>query len=218
MANTSGLSIVPFQGAGSINRRKNTTTSAIDNVNVLSKNIDFSFCNYTNTEDIKNEVPRASPRKSKLPDMENKKASTKSVRLNNNKLCDVSCIKDTLEAHTVNPLEVEWIDLSFNELTNIDPVIMDFERLQILYFHGNKISDLTQIEKLRNLRHLRKLTLHGNTIENQKMYKQYVLSTLPQLHCLDFSLITNADRITAATWNKIQNKGPKKQKPKDDED
>ncbi|XP_021362596.1 leucine-rich repeat-containing protein 51-like isoform X2 [Mizuhopecten yessoensis] len=171
MANTSGLSIVPFQGAGSINRRKNTTTSAIDNVNVLSKNIDFSFCNYTNTEDIKNEVPRASPRKSKLPDMENKKASTKSVRLNNNKLCDVSCIKDTLEAHTVNPLEVEWIDLSFNELTNIDP-----------------------------------------------MYKQYVLSTLPQLHCLDFSLITNADRITAATWNKIQNKGPKKQKPKDDED
>ncbi|XP_033744044.1 leucine-rich repeat-containing protein 51-like [Pecten maximus] len=108
--------------------------------------------------------------------------------------------------------------MSFNELSIIDPVIMDLENLQILYYHGNQISDLKEIDKLQNLKNLRKLTLHGNAIENDKMYKQYILSMLPHLEYLDFSLITKGDRRTASTWNKIQNKGSKKPKPKDDED
>ncbi|XP_069131499.1 leucine-rich repeat-containing protein 51-like [Argopecten irradians] len=213
----SGLSIVPFQGSGAMVKRKNNTSSAIDNNNDMAKSIDFSFCRYGNVEEAKDEEPRATPRKSKFQEKENKKSLTKCVHLNNNNLTDVSCIKDTLEAHTVEPLDIEWLNLSFNELSIIDPVIMDFENMQILYYHGNQISDLKEINKLQGLKNLRKLTLHGNPIENDKSYKQYVVSVLPQLEYLDFSLITKADRRTAGTWNRGNNNRAKKPKHKEDD-
>ncbi|XP_060064831.1 leucine-rich repeat-containing protein 51-like [Ylistrum balloti] len=214
----SGLSIVPFQGSGAITKRKNNTSSAVDNMNEMSKSINFSFCRYGHVEEAKEEEPRATPRKSKFPEKENKKSPTKSVRFNNNNLTDISGLKETLFAHNVEPLKVQWLDLSFNELTIIDPVLLDLENLQILYLHGNQIKDLKEIEKLQRLKNLRRLTLHGNPVEKEKNYKQYVVSMFPNLLKLDFSSITKADTRTAETWNKIQNKSPKKPKAKDDED
>lgn len=48
-------------------------------------------------------------------------------------------------------------------------VITEFENLQILYLHGNMIKDMKEIEKLSVMKSLRKLTFHGNPVENSKV-------------------------------------------------
>ena len=73
----------------------------------------------------------------------------------------------------------------------------------MLYFHGNNICTLAQVNKLSQLTELRTLTLHGNPIEIEPGYKQHVISTLPCLQTFDFSGITKSDRATADTWSKL---------------
>ena len=41
--------------------------------------------------------------------------------------------------------------------------------MEILYLHGNSISNIKEVDKLANLSGLRKLTLHGNEIEKEKV-------------------------------------------------
>lgn len=82
----------------------------------------------------------------------------------------------------------------------------------MLYFHGNNVSKLSEVDKLCGLHNLRTLALHGNPIENTDGYKQYVLSRVPQLKCLDFSTIIKSDRVTADVWKRMI--APKKTKAK----
>ena len=86
----------------------------------------------------------------------------------------------------------------------------------MLYFHGNNITSLSQVNKLSGLPKLRTLTLHGNPIEIVAGYKQHVLSTLPHLHTFDFSGITKSDRATADTWSKLNVTRVKVKKKSDD--
>ena len=81
----------------------------------------------------------------------------------------------------------------------------------MLYFHGNNITSLAQVNKLSQLSMLRTLTLHGNPIEIDDAYKQHVLSILPNLQTFDFSGITKSDRATADNWSKLN---PPKRKAK----
>jgi len=55
-------------------------------------------------------------------------------------------------------------------------IILDFPDLQILYLHGNAISDMKEVEKLTMLKNLKKLSLHGNPLENEKV--RYMKSSL----------------------------------------
>ena len=86
----------------------------------------------------------------------------------------------------------------------------------MLYLHGNSIMNLAEIDKLALLPNLITLTLHGNPIDNQKGYRQYVLAKLPSLRTLDFSRVTKADRMDALTWEKMF--GKKKHTRKKTED
>ena len=86
----------------------------------------------------------------------------------------------------------------------------------MLYFHGNNISSLSQVNKLSRLSLLRTLTLHGNPIEIDVAYKQHVLSMLPHLQTFDFSGITKSDRATADTWSKLNPPKRKTKKKSDD--
>ena len=56
------------------------------------------------------------------------------------------------------------LDLSFNQLTTIDDVILRYPKLSALYLHANKISDISQVAKLAALP-LRALTLQANPME-----------------------------------------------------
>lgn len=87
----------------------------------------------------------------------------------------------------------------------------------MLYFHGNSLMNLAEIDKLAGLPNLITLTLHGNPIDSQKGYRQYVLAKLPGVRTLDFSRITKADRMDAKTWQKMYGKTKHRRKKTEDD-
>ncbi|XP_013413154.1 leucine-rich repeat-containing protein 51-like [Lingula anatina] len=196
--------------------RKAGTTDK--NAEILAP-LDFSFMTLTTCSDVLGEEPRLqSPRKSKPKKSESGKYLSHCLRLNNNNIADFETLEATLEKLVDDPLELQWLDLSFNELTKLDPVLGKYPNLQILYLHGNGIADLKEVDNLATCRSLRKLTLHGNPIENIKGYRSHVLSKLPNLADFDFSRITKADRATADTYSKLYGLNKKTKKKKEAED
>lgn len=96
-----------------------------------------------------------------------------------------------------NPSMLSWLDLSFNEITEIGEEFVQFSNLKIIYLHGNKMSNINNILKLRKLTKLRTLTLHGNPIELLSNYRSYIVILLPKLLNLDFSPIIMQERKKA---------------------
>uniref|UniRef100_A0A8C5WTC6 Leucine-rich repeat-containing protein 51 n=1 Tax=Laticauda laticaudata TaxID=8630 RepID=A0A8C5WTC6_LATLA len=163
--------------------------------------LDFSFRGVSFMQDLLTEEPRPGLRP--IRRLEGGRLLTQAVRLNNNTLNDLTDFPDIMEKLLEYPLDIYWIDLSFNDLPNIDPVLTTFYNLRNLNLHGNSIQQLSEVDKLAVLPHLRNLTLHGNPIEEEKGYRSYVLSTLPQLKNFDFSGVTKLDRSTAAVWRRM---------------
>ena len=64
-----------------------------------------------------------------------------------------------------NHQNLQWIDLSYNQLVEIDEEILNFKHLKTLYLHGNNISNLEECHRLQYLDNLQTLTLYGNPIE-----------------------------------------------------
>ncbi|GFR81807.1 leucine-rich repeat-containing protein 51 [Elysia marginata] len=193
-------------------------------INEIIPPVDFSFLHITTVEECETEEPReVSPRKSiqvkkKKPEDEElpEKSQSLCLRLNNNDLKDVNNLMTIATSLFESPSNIGWIDLSFNNLVHIDPVLTQFENLKILYLHGNEITDVKEINKLGTISKLWKLTLHGNPMEDVKGYRLYVLSTLPQLLSLDFSRVTKCDRRTAQTYKNFNNPCRPKRTVRDD--
>ncbi|XP_062442957.1 leucine-rich repeat-containing protein 51, partial [Rhea pennata] len=120
------------------------------------------------------------------------------LRLNNNGLRSVADLPPALERLLEAPELLYWLDLSFNELPGIDPVLTRYRNLRSLSLHGNSIRSLAEVDKLAALPRLRRLTLHGNPVEEQRGYRSYVLAALPQLKSFDFSGVTKQERAAAA--------------------
>lgn len=111
----------------------------------------------------------------------NRKYLTKAIWLNNNKLTSTKDMDVLVETVLEHPDKLGWIDFSFNYITTIDESITKFPNLKIAYFHGNKITDIEQVFKLRNLKQLRSVTFHGNPINDHPHYRAYVIAALPQV-------------------------------------
>ena len=107
--------------------------------------------------------------------------------------------------------------------------ILKFPNLKTLYLHGNKISDLAEIDKLKGLPQLTTLAIHGNPMEKINGFRHYVLVNFPMLKHLNFGGISKvklmkhnyfdsssfkkhflsqlkADKQTAAIWIKSNSK------------
>jgi len=165
------------------------------------------------TEEPRDNSPRKNIQKKKKTEEEGiEKSESLCLKLNNNQLKDVNNIMSVAPQVFTQPLAIGWIDLSFNQLSHIDPVLTQFENMKILYLHGNAIDDIKEVNKLAMLPKLIKLSLHGNPIENTKGYRQYCLTFVPGVKSFDFSRVTKADRATASTWSTFNNakKKPKK--------
>jgi Leucine-rich repeat (LRR) protein len=94
------------------------------------------------------------------------------------------------------PEHLTWLDLSFNKLTSLSTELAEFSSLKIMYLHGNLLTELGKVlQTLRNLSQLYSLTLHGNPLEEHKKYRTRILSSLPQLRCLDFTNVTVSDKL-----------------------
>ncbi|CAG9815076.1 unnamed protein product [Phaedon cochleariae] len=124
----------------------------------------------------------------------NKKFLTKSIWMNNNKLKNFKHMDELVRVVLEYPDQLGWIDFSFNEITEIDECILGFSQLKILYFHGNCISNLDEVAKLRPLKQLKSITFHGNPIANHPRYRSYVVSILPQLANLDFTPVVRNEK------------------------
>ncbi|XP_066603225.1 leucine-rich repeat-containing protein 51-like [Prorops nasuta] len=146
-------------------------------------------------------------RTGKLPKrMSDGRFITSSLWLNNNLLNSISDLKILVDNLLMGSSYLHWLELSFNKIYEIEDEIYNFPNLKILYLHGNKITDINQIMKLRKLLRLRMLTLHGNPIENTPNYRSFIIHILPQIKTLDFSPILSADRkkvLPAGFFRKI---------------
>ncbi|XP_071666785.1 leucine-rich repeat-containing protein 51 isoform X3 [Patagioenas fasciata] len=156
----------------------------------LSPPLDFSFCNISTIEDLLQTQPRAGPVPPQPPPL--------ALRLNNNQLGGLEELPPTLWGLRLDPALLHWLDLSFNRLQHIHPS---------LQLHGNNIGELGEVDKLGVLPQLRRLTLHGNPMEELRGYRNYVLSELPHLTSLDFSAVTKQDREDAAIAQRGKKKG-----------
>ncbi|XP_063162089.1 leucine-rich repeat-containing protein 51 isoform X2 [Candoia aspera] len=163
--------------------------------------LDYSFRGISFMQELLSEEPRPGLRA--IQQARGGRLLTQAIRLSNNTLSDLTGFPDIMEKLLEFPREIYWIDLSFNDLPNIDPVLTTYYNLRNLNLHGNSIQQLSEVDKLAVLPHLRSLTLHGNPIEEEKGYRSYVLSTLPQLKSFDFSGVTKLDRATAAVWRRM---------------
>ncbi|XP_020823501.1 leucine-rich repeat-containing protein 51 isoform X3 [Phascolarctos cinereus] len=138
--------------------------------------LDFSFKNVNFIQDLTSEEPRIGLRPVKRS--KEGKSLTQALRINNNVLNDLNDFTQTLSQLLEQPQNLAWIDLSFNDLANIDPVLTTFSNLSVLYLHGNCIHHLPEVDKLSSLPKLRSLTLHGNPIEEEKGYRLYLIASV----------------------------------------
>ncbi|XP_058490570.1 leucine rich repeat containing 51 [Solea solea] len=122
------------------------------------------------------------------------------LRLNNNNIVDLDELQMTINHFLAEPSQLAWLDLSFNKITHIDHVLCELHELRVLYLHGNSIFILSEVEKLGVLPYLHTITLHGNAIEANKSYRKRVISALPRLKTMDFSAVTQQERVMANIW------------------
>uniref|UniRef100_A0A8C3FG79 Leucine-rich repeat-containing protein 51 n=1 Tax=Chrysemys picta bellii TaxID=8478 RepID=A0A8C3FG79_CHRPI len=130
--------------------------------------LDYSFRGISFIQDLLTEEPRTGLKVIKRS--AGGKLLTQAVRLNNNTINELTDFASTMEQLLEYPDELSWVDLSFNDLSTIDPVLTMYPDLRALNLHGNSIQNLGEVDKLAVLPRLRTLTLHGNPIEEEKGY------------------------------------------------
>ncbi|XP_035010269.1 leucine rich repeat containing 51 [Hippoglossus stenolepis] len=145
------------------------------------------------------EEPRSGLRPLKINS--EKKYKSRSLRLNNNNISDLCDLQMSVSHFLAEPLQLAWLDLSFNRITHIDHVLCELRELRVLYLHGNSLFILSEVDRLGALPHLLTITLHGNTIEDNPVYRSRVIAALPQLKTMDFSAVTRHDRVMANIWH-----------------
>ncbi|KAG7322008.1 hypothetical protein KOW79_014866 [Hemibagrus wyckioides] len=162
--------------------------------------VDFSFKDLCSIEGVLSEEPNKGVH---TPWRNSEgKFSSHVLRLNNNLVSNMTGLMETLSALFVEPKRLAWLDLSFNNITHIHPVLTELVELRVLYLHGNSVCNFSEVDKLRTLPLLHTITLHGNNIETRHGYRNYVIATLPHLKMMDFSAVTKQERVTASLWLK----------------
>ena len=131
-----------------------------------------------------------------------KKLNTVSLRLGNNLFTTLRGLDVVTNELLDDPARLYWLDVSHNRLATIESLILRFRNLRVLYFHGNLVAKLSEVDKLERLDGtLIKLTLQANPIEELRNYRVHICSALPSLKKLDNGAITIVDRDRSEVWN-----------------
>ncbi len=129
---------------------------------------------------------------------------TNSVILHNNEITSLARIDHVFNEILIMPnfMEnsykkridlIQWLDLSHNYLQDIHIDLSNLRFLKILYLHANYINEIESVRNLRNCNCLINLTLHGNSIEHIKGYRNFIIELIPRLEKLDFTLISEKE-------------------------
>jgi hypothetical protein len=135
-----------------------------------------------------------SPGKKKAPE------TIKAIRLGNNEISSIDILYKSIST-TLDGTNILWIDLSFNQITKIsDGIAKTFPNLATLNLHANKLSRLSEIKKLASVLTLKSVSLHGNSIEEHKHYRNYCLFMCPNLRQFDMSPVTAGEIARMKVW------------------
>jgi len=129
---------------------------------------------------------------------------TNAVILHNNEISSLARIDTVLNQVLLNPTFldntykrkidlIQWLDLSHNYLQEVHIDITSLKYLKILYLHANFINDIEGIMNLKKCNCLINLTLHGNSIEHIKGYRNFIIELVPKLEKLDFTLVSEKE-------------------------
>lgn len=154
--------------------------------------LDYSFRNISSLSSLPSRFPRQSLRKQRRSP--SGRYNSNVIRLSNNSLVDTRGLYQLALDLVECPEDIAWLDLSFNEIEEVTDDILEFPNLKMIYLHGNKISSLTDLSRLKLLPNLYSLTLHGNPLENSPGYRSSILTMLPYLRSLDFAKVTDRER------------------------
>ena len=131
----------------------------------------------------------------------------KAVRLGNNMLTSCDFLHSAFLAQKLNPLNILWLDLSFNMITTIsEQFLAQFPNLTTLYLHANKITRLTDLRKLSALPKLKSVTVYGNPVEEKKQYRSMLIYSCSNITQIDFCTITQRqrDQVSCKLYRKHQ--------------
>ncbi|PHJ18632.1 leucine rich repeat-containing protein [Cystoisospora suis] len=131
------------------------------------------------------------------------KLITTAVRLCNNQLSSLDDLIPSLTRIISQPeANLQWLDLAFNQLTKVDPALLQLFNLRVLYLHCNLIGSYEIVLSLNRLPKLKVLTLMGNPIESDDYhhYRTAVVAALPRLKALDHTPITGDDAAAAEKY------------------
>ncbi|XP_014281151.1 uncharacterized protein [Halyomorpha halys] len=163
--------------------------------------VDFSSVGLKNFEAEVRVDPRSTAQPHKTDD--SGKFLSYSVRFRRNGLTSMTGLDTFLEQRFANPSNMEWLDLSYNSICEIDPLLSMMPRLKMLYLHSNCFDDLDEVRKLRYLPNLRSLTLFGNPIEATIDYRLKIVAAIPTLKRIDWTVITQRERELAKVYVKM---------------
>ncbi|KAM9322281.1 dynein axonemal assembly factor 11 [Pholidichthys leucotaenia] len=93
--------------------------------------------------------------------------------------------------------KLEYVNLALNNIEVIEN-LEGCESLQKLDLTVNFVGRLSSVESLRHNVHLRELFLVGNPCSQFEFYREFVVSALPQLKCLDGTDVSRTERIRAS--------------------
>lgn len=87
--------------------------------------------------------------------------------------------------------------LANNRIASISPSIhLSVPNLTTLILTGNNISELGDLEPLRELKGLQYMSLLGNPVREKKWYREWLAWRIPSLRVLDFQRIRDKERET----------------------
>ncbi|KAF9243910.1 L domain-like protein [Melanogaster broomeanus] len=87
--------------------------------------------------------------------------------------------------------------LANNRVASISPSIhLSVPNLTTLVLTGNNVSELGDLEPLKELKNLKYLSLLGNPVREKKWYREWLAWRIPSLRVLDFQRIRDKERQT----------------------
>lgn len=172
--------------------------------------LDYSFRNISSLERGlgRNRAPRQSLRKQRRSP--SGRYNSNVIRLANNNLVDTTGLYQMALDVVEFPEDIAWLDLSFNEISDVSDDILEFPALKMIYLHGNKIKRFADLNRLKQLPNLYSLTLHGNPIENSPNYRASIICMFPNLKSLDFAKVTDDEKDAARLHIIVNNTNVKK--------
>jgi len=116
------------------------------------------------------------------------------VRLNNNLLTSIATLPASMSKVVADLSQIAILDLSFNAIERIDPSLTQLYNLSGLRLHANKLATFDEIAPLLRLKHLNRLTLMNNALDQHRDYRLLAMALFPSLKAFDNVLITNSEK------------------------